>query len=53
MKQDTAFFALFILVISFIIGKVGYEISESKYCSKTGGDYSYDYGICFEKGVVK
>ncbi len=53
MKQDTIYFSLFLILISFIIGKIGYEIAESKYCSRSGGNYSYDYGICFEKGIVK
>jgi hypothetical protein len=41
------------LLISFVIGKVGFEMSERKHCIKDGGAYSLDFGVCFKEGVVK
>jgi hypothetical protein len=50
---DKTIMLVIALLISFVIGKVGFEMSERKHCIKDGGTYSLDFGVCFKEGVVK
>lgn len=41
-----------ILLVTFAIGILGYEISEREHCMKEGGSYSFDFGKCIKKGEL-